>query len=235
MRRRVLTILAVGGVLVVLFGTRGRLGLRPVDEPGPRPEAVGGPETPALRDWREVGRLFRSSARADARLAEHAAAYQAGKYTTPEQLRAFADDWAALFEESSGYAGEAVVGLRRLAAGDADAAVRGVAAATADYLVVREGLHRLSSSDCRAYAAVWADVAAAGGNLDETTAEGRRVLDRGDQVQAMMARRAENEGRAEKVKFAELMATQGRVRVSLSSRYGVPFPELHQPTPAGGR
>ena len=216
----------------LVFATKGRVGNTPKPHPDMMADGLG-PAT--FRYWGEVGGLIRSRSPAERQLAEQRAAFQAGKFVTNEQLRAFWGRSAALYDEMARHSQTVIERIEQLPTQEVDQGATEIAKAAVCYLTIRAELLGISGRDCRAYSALFADIATAGGTIDEDTPVGRRFADREQEIRRTMTDRVGHEGRDEKSKLGDFLVAAGRVRAELSTRYTLDFPDINTPIPRLGK
>ena len=148
----------------LVFATKGRVGNTPKPHPDMMADGLG-PAT--FRYWGEVGGLIRSRSPAERQLAEQRAAFQAGKITTIEQLRAFWERSAALYDEIALHTQTVIERIEQLPAMEVDQSAVAIAITANGYLTIRAEMNRINGRDCRTYSTLFADIATAGGTIDE--------------------------------------------------------------------
>ena len=210
----------------LVFATKGRVGN--TTNP-PSNVMANGPGPATFRYWGEVGGLIRSRSPAERQLAEQRAALQAGKFVTIEQVRSFWERSAALYDEMALHSQTVIEQIEQLPTQEVDQSAAEIATAAVSYLTIRAELLRINGRDCRTYSILFADIATAGGTIDEATPVGRRFAEREQEIITTMADRMGHEGRDDKSKLGDFLAA-GRVRAELSTRYTLDFPDINAPT-----
>lgn len=242
-RKQIVLVALFGATLAGVYLIQGELRGRPASQTPTAPtfSEANAPGTVTLRYWLEAGRVFRRAGGASRLIVEHAAEYRAGKLTTDERCGRFWGEWGRLYGQHSADARGAAERLRTLPTDGVDSAATRLVAEAVDYLECRAALHRSNAGDCVEYAALYDAIVAATSQLGAvagvaaTAAEDnpavRPLADREEKLRAIMFRRIETEGRAEKDKLATTLATAARVRAELTARYGAEFPDFNSSPP----
>ena len=229
-------ILALLCVAVVILGLQYR-GHFTNNEPGSSDDQPKSPASDHAKEtayyWRETGRLFRSSGRAVPLIREHGAVFRAGKLETAKELQAFWERWSALYKEDVQHTQRAIEGIELLPILNVDPIAVDIATEGIEYLRARIKLNQRNSFDCALYSALWADIDTAGGVADVATPEGKRFLQREEELIAKMARIVETEGKEERDKLASFLTKARKSRIELTKKYQIDIPDINSPSIQG--
>jgi hypothetical protein len=233
MTRRPIVLGLIGAAVVTgVLGTFNRISNRAPNNPVTNPVAANGPGPATLQHWTEMGRHLRRGRRVAYKIDEYAAERRDGKIVTAAEYQDFLERGATLYEEGFRDTLESIRAIEQLPTQDVDQSSLKIATEAIEYLKLSGELDKVYGLDCRTAAWVYADVAAAGGMIDETTPAGRKLAAREDAIRATMAGRVENEARKEQAKRAELLANANKRRAELAARYSLDFPDINTPARA---
>ncbi|MFO0852269.1 MAG: hypothetical protein U0871_27450 [Gemmataceae bacterium] len=179
--------------------------------------------------WVETGRSFRGAGRAEKLLDEQMVIARSGKLTTSAELKVFSERMADLYRESVQHCQRAVVEIERRSVQGVDPLAVAVATEAVNYLRVRINLHRDHAGDSGLYARLYADIEAAGGEIDPDTPEGKRFLEREEENLARIKARHDGDGRKERELLDTVLAHARQARLELVAKYNSDFPDFNSP------